>query len=224
MIRCISIISLISLLFLNACSVEKKADKGDIDACYAVVEKNTNYGHFEEELTEKQKQKIIKYSLKAIEIDTNEYDLSYFYYKLASVTQDNKLKYHYYQKAAKYDDNAAQWITGLNYFYGRTISINNDSALYWFQKASNGNSKHYSAIATTFLGSLYMEGKTVKKDSLLALYYFKKACTCFENYSTLEACDSVVANYSRNKNIIDTSDIAVYKELVRIKKSKMSWK
>jgi TPR repeat protein len=214
---------IILTLILTSCSLEKRANRGDLNACYSIVEKENNYFH--KKPNNKQKEKIIKYCIKGIEIDTNYQFGSFFYINLAKNISNKSKSYFYYQKAANLNDAEGEWITGLNYLEGHTVITNNDSALYWINRASlNENNLHYAAIASTELGDLYKEGKICKADSLLSLHYYKQACACFENYGYLLACDSVVKYYNEIKNLKDTTEISIYKELARKKRQKIGYK
>ena len=216
-------ITLIGLILFASCSqirhIERLADKGDITFCdYAVNYYSTHTYKTEQ----KRQEKIIKYCKKglSLKVDTNKFNQAYdyadFYRELANSPLINKKdKYLYYQQGAKYNDNESQWIIGLYYLEGTGGQIKNDSALYWFNKASNGNDNYYGAAATKELANIYYEGKLVKADTMKAVYYYKRACACFGESSDFIACDSVIAFYKKQKNIKDTTELSIYSELER---------
>lgn len=212
-------ITLIGLLFFLSCStvekLERKADKGDLSSCYDLVELYSSCDYYTTD--RKMQEKLYKYSEKGISIaiDTNIYDQNIFYGKFyrelaKSAFTAKRLKYAYYLKAAKFEDNESQWVIGLYYLEGRDGQIQNDSAIYWIEKASK-----YSAIASTKMGDIYSDGILVKADTSKAIYYYKKSCACYKESSDLLACEKVISFYKNQKKLKDTTELAIYSELAR---------
>ncbi len=210
----IVIIVFISLACSNIKKTERLADKGSVSDCYRVVEYYTCHKYYIP-VTKDQEQKIIKYCIKGLSLDTAYSERYFFYKELAYYTDKREEQYASYKKAAVLNDGEAQWIVGLYYLEGREKEINNDSALYWLKRAATGNYYMYGAMANNELGNIYSKGKIVKQDSLTALYYYKKACVCFGNFSNLPACNTVISYYKNKSNSIDTTELAIYTEIAR---------
>ena len=218
-----TIIILFGIAFSLSCSnykrLEHRADNGNIEACYSIVDhySGTHYSSSDK----KAQEKVVKYAKTglSIKLDTNYFVDEYyslFYRELAkSFLSSKPEKYSYYKNAAFYGDGEAQWATSLIYFEGKDGKINNDSAMYWLNKAAIGNNYIYEAAAENELGDIYTEGKIIKVDSILALYHYKRACACFRQYSNLQACEKVIKFYESKVNLRDTTELSIYKELGR---------
>ncbi len=213
----------IGLFLLMACSnhkkLERQANRGDIQACHWLVD---DYGHGYPNINDdKIQNRIVKYSklglaLDTIQSDPNGFDRSFFYLWLAKSRLTKKEdKIYYYYKSATLGDAEAQYVVAIEYYDGHDRKVNKDSALYWYKKAAEGNYSRFSAYACKEVGNMLYTGKFVKKDTLTAIYYYKKSCACYNVYSQVSACDSVLSFYKRQKNLKDTSEIPIYSEFKR---------